>query len=279
LTPRLGISFPTPIPGNGRPVTGTELVETAQRIEALGFHGLWIADCLNRGYFAPDPLIGLAAVAGATRRLELGTCILQVPLWNPTLLARAVLTTSLAAEGRFVLGVGAGSTPDDFEAVGADFDSRFTALSSALPVMQALWRGEQAAGGSLEPWSHLLGGPPVLIGSWGGRWIERAATDFAGWIGSGGKRTWQDVEAAVSKFRSAGGKRAVLVSVLADLDGNQAQRPDDRVHLCCPPDEAARRLRRLGDLGFDDVVVVSTNQSDDHIDALAALTREKQHAG
>lgn len=271
--PRLGLSFPTPIPGNGAPVTGSELVEGAQRIEQLGFHGVWIADSLGRGYFGLDPLVGLAAVLGATRRVEVGTCILQVPLWNPVVLARAVLTASLVGEGRFVLGVGAGSTLGDFEAVGVEFEDRFKALDRSLSAMQALWRGERVGAAGLDPWPHIAGGPPVLIGSWGGRWIERAATEFDGWIGSGGKRTWEEVESSVGKFRAAGGRRAVLVSVIADLDEDRPQLPDERVHLRCPPDEATRRLRRLAELGFDDVVLVSANRSRDHIDALADLAR------
>src|SRR3954464_1416689 len=121
---RIGISFPTPIPVGGQPITGGALIEGAQHIEALGFHGIWMADIIARGYFAPDPLVALAAVAGATQRVELGTCIVQVPLAHPAELARRVLTAALAADGRFVLGVGAGSTAGDFNAVDQEYDAR-----------------------------------------------------------------------------------------------------------------------------------------------------------
>jgi alkanesulfonate monooxygenase SsuD/methylene tetrahydromethanopterin reductase-like flavin-dependent oxidoreductase (luciferase family) len=282
--PRLGLSFPTPLKGNGVPISGRELIEGAQQIEELGFHGIWIADAVGRGYFAPDPLVGLAAVAGATRRVELGTCILQVPLANPITLARRILSTALVGGGRLAVGVGAGSTAADFEAVGADFGGRFGSLEEALNIMKALWSGERVAAAQLDPWPNMLGGPPVLIGAWTGRWIERAASEFDGWIGSGAKAgstrpdgsyrqaTWDAVAAAVQRFRSHGGRRAILASVVADLDGDETAEPDRPVNLRCPPDEARRRLRRLTELGFDDVVVVSANRSQDHVASLAALT-------
>src|SRR5262245_16918354 len=195
--PRIGISFPTPVPVGGQPVTGGTLVEGAQRIEALGFHGIWMADVIARGYFSPDPLVALAAVAGATQRVELGTCIVQVPLAHPAELARRALTTALAADGRFVLGVGAGSTRGDFDAVDEDYDSRFKAFEQSLSIMTALWNSENVGNARLDPWPALNGGPPVLIGSWGGKWVARAATEFDGWIGSGAHRSWAAVEEAV----------------------------------------------------------------------------------
>jgi alkanesulfonate monooxygenase SsuD/methylene tetrahydromethanopterin reductase-like flavin-dependent oxidoreductase (luciferase family) len=252
---------------------GDELIAGAQRIEELGFAGMWMADVIGRGHFLLDPLIGLAAVAGATRRLELGTSILQVPLANPVMLARRVLSAALVANGRLVLGVGAGSTEADFDSVGRDFRHRFQVLEDSLAAMKRLWNGEQVGQARLDPWPQMIGGPPVLIGAWGGSWVERAATDYDGWIGSGAHSTWRKVENAVDRFRNHGGKRAVLVSVVADLDQTETAGADKRVDLRCPADEARRRLERLAEMGFDDVVLISANRDPRHIEALAQLAR------
>jgi alkanesulfonate monooxygenase SsuD/methylene tetrahydromethanopterin reductase-like flavin-dependent oxidoreductase (luciferase family) len=273
VIPRVGLSFPTPAPTNGVPMNGSELTDGARRIEELGFAGIWMADVVGRGHFMLDPLVGLAAVAGATRRLELGTCILQVPLANPVALARRVLSAALVANGRFVLGVGAGSTPADFQAIGHDFASRFDVLSQSLAVMKRLWDGERVGNAGLDPWPQVLGGPPVLIGAWGGKWVERAAREFDGWMGSGAHSTWRKVEEAVGRFRAFGGRRAVLVSVVTDLNGDEPAEPDQPVHLRCSPDEARRRLQRLARLGFDDVVLIDANPSQNHLQALAEVVR------
>jgi alkanesulfonate monooxygenase SsuD/methylene tetrahydromethanopterin reductase-like flavin-dependent oxidoreductase (luciferase family) len=61
----------------------------------------------------------VSVAATATRRIEVGTCVLQVPLRRPVELAHRVLTAHLVCQGRLSLGVGAGST-GDFEAIGVD---------------------------------------------------------------------------------------------------------------------------------------------------------------
>ena len=48
--------------------------------ERLGFDSLWFFDSLGRGTFRPDPISGMSAAAAVTETIEIGTCILQVPL-------------------------------------------------------------------------------------------------------------------------------------------------------------------------------------------------------
>jgi len=267
----VGICFPTPIPCNGTPVTGDELLAGAKRIEELGFAGIWMPDVMGRGYFALDPLVGLAAVAAVTDRVELGTSIVQAPLSDAASLARQALSAALVGRGRFVLGVGAGSTRLDFEITGRDYDRRFQIFEEHVQAIRSLWAGEQTGAGRLEPWPELAGGPPVLIGSWEGGWIERAAAEFDGWIGSGAHCSWDQLEAAAKRFRQAGGRRAVLASVVADLDQRGAAGPDDRVDLRCPSKEALSRLNRLVDYGIDDVILMDSNRQAGHLERLAEL--------
>jgi alkanesulfonate monooxygenase SsuD/methylene tetrahydromethanopterin reductase-like flavin-dependent oxidoreductase (luciferase family) len=280
--PSVGISFPTPLPCNGVPISGLEITEGAKQIERLGFAGIWMADVIGRGYFALDPLVGLAAVAAATSTVELGSCIVQVPLSNPVTLARRVLTAGHVAQGRFVLGVGAGSTRADFQAVDGDFDHRFRILEEHLSTMKSLWAGERVGQAQLDPWPAMVGGPPILIGTWGGKWLERAAAEFDGWIGSGAHCTWEMVESAARRFRAAGGKRAVLVSVIADLDEKGPAGSRDPVNLRCSPEEARRRLGRLAEHGINDVVLIDANRRPGHLEALAELVPARprpDHAG
>jgi hypothetical protein len=159
---------------DGSPLTGPALAGSARTAERLGFDSLWFFDGMSRGFILPDPLIGVSVAAAVTSRVEVGTCILQVPLRNPVELAHRILTAHLVAGGRLLLGVGAGSTRADFDALGLDFAGRLQAFEAALPVMRRLWRGEKVGSADLTPWPAALGGPPVLIGSWGGpRWIPR----------------------------------------------------------------------------------------------------------
>jgi alkanesulfonate monooxygenase SsuD/methylene tetrahydromethanopterin reductase-like flavin-dependent oxidoreductase (luciferase family) len=201
--------------------------------------------------------------------------VLQVPLRNPVELAHRILTAHLVCQGRLLLGVGAGSTAADFEAVGLDFKGRMRALEEALPLMRRLWRGEKVDGTDLTPWPAALGGPPVLVGSWNGeRWIPRAAREFDGWIASAAKTSLRALTEGIGRFRAAGGKRAIVTNIAVDLGAPTAPLADDApFHLRCAPDAAARRLQELRDLGFDDAVLVQRPATEAKLAAARALLR------
>lgn len=250
---RIGVNLPVkPGPWTARPARF--LGDAAAVIESSGFESAWIFDALARGSPTPDPLMALAVAATRTENIEVGTCILQVPLRHPVELAHRVLTAQMIAAGRLVLGVGAGSTPGDHTAVGADFADRFAALDRSLQVMRRLWAGGTVAGVRLETWRPARGGPPVLIGAWsGGRWIARAAREFDGWIASAGKTDWETLAEGVRRFRAEGGKRAVVVNVTADLGAQPTA--EDGTDLTGPVSLVRERLERFEQLGFDDLVV------------------------
>lgn len=269
---RLGMVLPVVEPG-GAPLGATGIADGARRLERHGFDGAWAFDAIGRGYVLPDPLIALSVAAAVTERLEVGTCILQVPLRRPVELAHRVLTAHLVAGGRLVLGVGAGSTPADFAAVGVDYDQRLRALAEALPTMRALWRGEAVGAARLTPWPAATGGPPVLIGSWSGsRWIEQAATTYDGWIASAAKTSLRHLAEGIRRFRDLGGGRAVVTNLEVDLaaDGGPVDE-DGPFTLRCPPPEAADRLARLADLGFDDAVLFGLDHRDATLSAIRGL--------
>jgi alkanesulfonate monooxygenase SsuD/methylene tetrahydromethanopterin reductase-like flavin-dependent oxidoreductase (luciferase family) len=269
---RLGVVLSSSRP-DASPLTGEGLIAQARAVEDLGFDSLWCFDAIGRGFILPDPLIAVSVAAAATRRIEVGTCVLQVPLRRPVELAHRVLTAHLVCQGRLLLGVGAGSTKADFDAVGLDFDQRMQQFEDALGVMRRLWRGERVGSADLTPWPAAIGGPPLLIGSWSGpRWIPRAAREFDGWIASGAKTSFATLADGIARFRAAGGKRAIVTNIAADLDEPTAPLEDHApFQLRCAPAAAAERLRRLADLGFDDAILVPRRPAAKDLADLRAL--------
>ena len=119
-----------------------------------------------------------------------------------------------------------------------------------------------------------MGGPPVFIGSWAGsRWIERAAREFDGWIGSGARSSWRHLGEGIARFRGFGGKRAIVTNVVVDLQSSapSPDGPDDPCDLKCPAGVARERLHRLRALGFDDIVMVPSGHDVEHLETLHAL--------
>ena len=242
----------------------------ARRVEAAGFPGIWVTDSLGRGRPTLDPLVALSALAAITRRVELGTAVLQVSLRHPVDLAHRVQSLQALSGNRLRLGVGSGSTQADFDLFGADYAQRFRTLMSSLDIMRRTWRGETINGGVLTPWPNCEGGPPVLLGAWRNpRWITYAARKCQGWIASGLYSSWEDLENGMRIYREVGGGNAVLANVVVDLanrpePGSLAERA--KVSLVCSPDEARQRLKRIEQIGFDEVLAISPAGALDEIE-------------
>jgi alkanesulfonate monooxygenase SsuD/methylene tetrahydromethanopterin reductase-like flavin-dependent oxidoreductase (luciferase family) len=247
----------------------------AQRVERLGFAGLWTTDAFARGSVTVDPLLLLGALCQATERIELGTCVTQVPLRHPVELAHRAQSLNLLARGRFRFGVGSGSTKHDFDAVQVDYQHRFKLLPDHLAVMRKVWAGEPVYGPALSVWPGTEGGPPVYLGAWRSpRWINLAAGHCDGWIASGIYASLDDLPVGLDMFRKAGGKRALLANIFTDL------RPDPPAHpliafakttLVCGKPEARDRLRRIADLGFDDALMIVPFGAPEMLDEIREL--------
>ena len=251
------------------------IADYARRVEARGFPGIWVTDSLGRGWPTLDPMVALGALAAVTRRVELGTAVLQVSLRHPVDLAHRVQSVQALSAGRLRLGVGSGSTQADFDLFGADYGQRFRTLMSSLEIMRRTWRGEPVNGGRLTPWPGSEGGPPILLGAWRNpRWIAYAAKQCQGWIASGLYGSWEDLENGMRLYREAGGTNAVLANVVVDLNnrpepGSLAERA--KVSLVCLPDDARQRLKRIEQIGFDEVLLVS------HDNTLGELERVRDY--
>ena len=259
--------------------TGPRVMEhvsaIARQVEALDFHGLWVTDAFARGKPTLDPLILLGGLAARTARIELGTCVVQVPLRHPVEHAHRVQTLNALSGGRLRFGVGSGSTRHDFDAVQVDYDARFKTLTKYLEVMRRVWAGEPVYGPALSVWPGTEGGPPVLLGAWRSeRWINLAAKVLQGWIASGIHTSWEDLAIGLKMFRDAGGARAVVANIFVDFRDHPADLPFGhvpKISLLCSPSAASDRLRRLEDLGIDDALLVVPSGDPTQLETIARL--------
>jgi len=242
----------------------------ARRVEAAGFPGIWTGDSLGRGRATLDSLQLLTALAALTSKVELGISVLQLPLRNPVELAHRVQSVQAMSGNRLILGVGSGSTRDDFELLGYDYDHRFRTFRQDLEIMDRVWNGEPVNGGTLSSWPGCKGGPPILIGAWRSpRWITYAAKEAEGWTPSGRFSSLEDLEYGMKVYREAGGTNAVLANCSIDLK----ERPESAelakvaaVNFICSPDEARRRIKRVEEMGFEEVLIGSQFGAVDEIE-------------
>ena len=196
MTVEFGLLLPTrEAVMSGRPETAPMLT-LAERAEAAGFDSVWIGDSLIARP-RHEPLTLMAAVAGRTRRVRLGTGVLLPALRSPVVLAHVVGTLDRAAEGRIILGVGfAADNPSirkEFAAAGVPFERRVGRFLETLEICRALWRqdGVSFSGKhftlenvTMEPKPHRPGGPPIWIGGSGPTALREAAR-FDAWFPTG----------------------------------------------------------------------------------------------
>jgi len=246
------------------------ITDFGQQVEARGFPGIWIGDSLGRGRPTLDSLQVLTALAAVTSCVTLGISVLQLPLRNPIELAHRVQSLQAMSNNRLILGVGSGSTRADFELLGYDYDRRFRTFREDLEIMRRVWNGDPVNGGTLSTWPGCKGGPPILIGAWRSpRWISYAAMEAQGWTPSGRYSSWQDLEGGMKIYREAGGTNAVLANCSIDLQ----ERPESAelaklasVNFICSPEEARRRIVRVEELGFDEILIGSQFGAIDEIE-------------
>lgn len=167
---RFGIRF------NSDSGTIREVVRYAQLAEALGFDDFWYCQDLMKR----DAWVVLTAVAAATSRIRVGTCIVNPFTASPAELAMGAASLQEFSEGRFVLGIGPGDPPY-LDWVGLRQRRPATGLAEAVAILRRLLRGDEAAGGEVftgwQPGARmrfpLPAQPiPIYIGGQGPRVLE-----------------------------------------------------------------------------------------------------------
>ena len=149
--------------------------DAALAAEAAGFKTFWTVDHLaGDGMKAPDMpecFTLLGALASATKTIELGPLVVNVGNRHPAMLANSAATMQQICGGRFVLGLGAGASPNspfaaEQRAIGvippAKMSERHAVLVNALDVMNEMWAPNRRV--ELEKFPLPNPRPEVIVG-------------------------------------------------------------------------------------------------------------------
>ena len=163
-----------------------DIVERAVAAESSGFRGISFMDHLAPPLAESSPMyeaITLATwVAARTTDLIVSHLVLCDAFRHPAVLARQAVTLDHASLGRFELGLGSGSVPDELLTFGVTTDgtgARITRLADTLELLEAWWTGETVdrpdgrtpvVGARQLP--TPLGRIPITIGGSGPRTLE-----------------------------------------------------------------------------------------------------------
>jgi 5,10-methylenetetrahydromethanopterin reductase len=116
-----------------------DYIALAQAAERAGFDQFWVSNDL---FLRSAPVI-LTAIAQATTRIEIGTCILNPYTFNPAEIAMFAATLDELSGGRFNLGLSSGAA-DFLKWVGITPRKPRTAVVETVRAINALLGGERA---------------------------------------------------------------------------------------------------------------------------------------
>lgn len=152
--------FTVDSPGSQR-----ELAQICGTAEAWGYDVVLAVDHL--GPERSSPFSVLVAAAYASERLRVGTHVLNIGYWNPSILAREVATAVRLSEGRLELGIGSGIVKAQYDAARIPwqpFQERMDRLNATIDEVEKLLSTE-----------HGLGLPPLMVGGSSDRALGIAA--------------------------------------------------------------------------------------------------------
>ena len=171
------------------------ILEWAVRVDEGPFSTLAQIDRLVYGNH--DVLAVMAAAAGVTDRVRLMPTVLVLPLRSAAIVAKQVATIDAISGGRFSLGIGVGSRPDDFAAADAPMRGRGKRFEEQIATMKRIWSGERVneEAGPIGPLPARPGGPELLIGGRSEAALKRSGSIGDGYIsGSAGRGASNDAQ-------------------------------------------------------------------------------------
>jgi probable F420-dependent oxidoreductase len=272
--------------------------------EKMGLASLWVSDRLLLPtrpketfdgdpwpeIFATvyDPIEMLTFVAARTRKVKLGTSVMSALFQNPVTLARRFATLDRLSNGRAIAGIGQGDFRDEFEAANVPIKRRGRGFEEFAKAMRAVWGPDPVSftgdfynipESRIGPKPVQPGGIPMLLGAFALPSLERAARIADGIMPAAGRSTTiEKLSQTINNFRDmvriAGRNPEEMKWILRvhnPLDEEKAAEP--RALLGGAPEQAAKDLPRLRELGIDHVFYDMNHPAHVPIDTQLLLLR------
>lgn len=278
------------------PGLDASILETwSRRIDDGPFSSLCFGE--RMAFDNPHALTLLGAVSAWTSRVRISATVLVPQLHDPVSLAKALATADLLCGGRLSVGVGVGGREEDYAAVGASESSRtMQEMADRVAVMRRVWAGEKVtpAVRPVGPPPVQPGGPEVLVGTLGPKTIRHSAAWADGLAGFAPEVEMEAIGKVFDQARTAwqdAGRTPPRLTTsfwFAVADEPRAQMRQHLLHYMnwLPRDfvdafadtagfagtvtELRDVLRRIEDLGADEVQLVPTSADLAQVEQIAA---------
>ncbi len=166
-------------------------IEAGVVAEASGFSSLWVSEHHGAPGYIASTLVALAALATRTSRVRLGPLVLLMPQHHPLRVAEDGAMVDRISGGRFILAVGLGYLDGEFAVLGIPKTERRSRMEEGLQVVSRLWTEERVTfsgrhfaleAASIHPRAIQKPRPPIWLGGWADKALERAARLGDAWV-------------------------------------------------------------------------------------------------
>ena len=294
------------LPQVGEAAGPEAVAQVAKRAEALGVDSLWV---LDRALYpvapkAPypvgdgtlplqyrttlDPFATLSFVAGQTERVKLGTSILNLPWYNPVLLARQLSALDVLSKGRLVVGFGIGWSPDEYEAMGSPWSERGRRADELLDVLKAIWTSDPVEfhgeyytipASTIGPKPAQKPHPPIYMAAYVPAALNRVARHATGWfpVGIPLGAVGEMMESIRAMATTAGRDGdAIELIMRANVEFSESPLGDDRADFTGTLEQVAADVATTREIGAAELVIdvqfsPDTHTGDDYITRLEQL--------
>ncbi len=161
------------------------LIADGQAAEDAGFNSFWIPQV--PGYL--DAMTAIALLGRVTDRIEIGTAVVPIQTRHPVAMAQQALTTQLACDGRFALGLGPSHDWIVDGQLGLSYERPVRLVRNYLEVLRAAFSGPGSV--DIENDSYRVHSPfdvadplpmPVLLAALGPTMLGIAGEQASGTI-------------------------------------------------------------------------------------------------
>jgi probable F420-dependent oxidoreductase len=300
------------------------IIRIAEEADTAGLHSLWVLERLiwpvnplnpypgsKDGMFPHDwqyifdPIETLTFVASKTKKIKLGTSVVDMLFHNPLILSKRLATLDILSNGRAIAGLGIGWSRDEYQASGIPFKNRGDRADEYLQLLKLIWKSDMVEfeGQYYDiPPSKIGPKPrqepyiPIYLGGYSEKTFARIANHADGWICTIRdslrqtktniekirkeclkiNRDPDDIEIAAIVYPNIECSTSNAYSEPMGNKGNwQGQQRNLRHLLNGNLEQLADDLRRIRDIGVD-LAILNYNRSpiSNSIDSVIGVTRQ-----
>jgi F420-dependent oxidoreductase-like protein len=259
-----------------------ELLGSAEHAERTGWDGVWVSDhFMASGERTSTPRLEawttIAGVAACVDRLRVGVLVTGNTYRHPAVLAKMAASVDHIAEGRLVLGLGAGWQENEHEAYGIELPEvpeRLARLEEACQVIRLLHSQERSnfegryyklVDAPCEP-KPLQRPLPLLIGGQGEKVTMRIAARYADEWNCWGlpDEIARKIQVLERHCREIGRepreiRRSAQAQVFMSKDVDQLEhwrsQPQKRPRIVGTAAQVAEMVGRYSEIGLDEFIV------------------------